>query len=621
MAPMARNRRREYRSLAWIGMLAVVWVMFGAPVAEARLLNLGGSLSINYNSSITSSKTGSVSSRTTVRSLGQQYTLRMYGDFYLLGSYNLDFSLLNQKVNIQSADQENRYRIQDYRASVHLFPKWLPVNITRQTTVRKTDLEISNLSITTKDRIDTLGANMILNFRRIPRTVLNYRQSELQTDTSTGDFITRATSVFSDVSIGATRLSGGFQHTETKVADSGTGGQKSSSLGYNIDANSQLTSALNVTAAGRYTTNRLGEPALTPGVDFFQEKSFNTSVIYRPPLYWWDGSLSYYYSENPFFQDFRSHSVQSSANLRYNPKTDSQFGVRYLLFKVIDSTVQSQSANASLNYRPVFGLSTQLSGATGLTSSQTTTTQDTDSLFQNYRYGINYTRPWQNIQYRASYNISYGVSDTRPTGFSSRDLGNTINLGLDNTNTRIVHVGFNATYSDIQRITESVKTEQNTYLVQLTADSNYFRNLVFMGDNLGLRAQSNYSETTGFGVEGRITTADVSAAYQTPVGLAMNLSYRIEDHPRELFLDRQLIEAQLHYSTVLFWNLHFQTSLKRALEDNRYRDDLNRSEGNLSVNYQIGEFRIAFQANGIETRTRASRFRTVSYLVTVTRSF
>ena len=175
---MARKRRRG----CWLGCFAVVWGLVGVPLAEARLLNLGGSLGVTYNRSTTFSDTQGFRSRTAVHSIGQRYSLGAFGDFYLLGSYTLNFSLVEQLTVLENVNQETRYRIKDYRGSVHLFPKWMPVNLTRQTSKRRTDLKSASVGFTTRDRIDTLGANMVMNFRRIPRTVLNYRQSKLQAD-------------------------------------------------------------------------------------------------------------------------------------------------------------------------------------------------------------------------------------------------------------------------------------------------------------------------------------------------------------------------------------------------------------------------------------------------------
>ena len=605
----------------WLWVMAILWIVAGASQAQARLLNIGGSLSLNYNRSTTFSETDAGSTSTSINSFGQQYNIGVFGDFYRLGNYRADVTWLEQVVNLEDADQKNRFNVTDYRLSMGLFPMWSPLSLSREQIVRKTDLESMGVSRTTKDRVDSMGANWVINTARLPRLVLNYQQSELKSD-SGGKFMTRAASAFTDATMGVTRVTAGYQFSESDTSTS----EPTTSHGINLDTNSQLTLSLTLMAFARYTSTHLPEsgttsPVSAPGVSFFQERSYGASLIYRPPLYWWDGLVSYNYSENPFFSDFKSQSVLGSANLRYNEKTDSAFGARYLNISITDSTINSESADASLNYRPIFGLTTGLGGNAGLTSVQTTGAEDTDSLFQHYQYNINYSRPWQLIQYRANYQIAYGVSDTQPTGASSRDLGNNVSLGLDNTNTEIVHVGLNTSYSNIQRITESVKTEQSSYLVQLSADSSYFKELIMVGDRLGLRAAANYSDTTGFGVEGKTTSGDLAANYNTVIGISLNANYRIEDYPTELRLDRQSISVQAQYVTYLFSNINLLVSLRDYFEDNRYRSDVNLLEENLTLNYLIGKLTLALQYQEVGTQTSGDRYGSRSLMARATRAF
>ncbi len=591
-------------------------VMGGIGESEARLLNIGGSLSVNYNRSMTFSGSDAGATSTSVNSFGQQYNLGISGDAYKLGGYGAHVSWLEQVVNLEDTDQKNRFNVTDYRLTFNLFPQWSPLSLTRQRTVRKTDLELQTLGITTKDRIDSLSANWTMSIRQLPRLIFNYQQSELNT-AAPGTFLTRSASAFTDTVMGVTRIAVGYQFSETDISSS----EPSRSHGLNLDTGSEVTTHLTVTAYGRYTTSRLPENVTVPGVTLFQERSFGTAALYHPRLHWWDGSVSYNYSENPFFNEFRSQAVQGSANVRYDGKTDSSFGARYLHFSVIDSTVDSQSGDASLNYRPIFGLSTGVGGSAGLTSTHETGTGGADSLFQNYRYNINYAKPYQLIQYRASYQLSYGQADTRPSGFNSRDLGSGVSFGIDNTNVRIIHVGLNTTYSNIQRVTESVRTEQSSYLIQPSADSSYFKDLFIRGDALGLRAQGNYSDTTGSGVEGRVISGDLAANYQTPFGLAVSEAYRIEGYPKELLLDRQTLTSLVQYSTYFAYNISMILSLRDVVEDNRYREDVNRAEGSVTLNYQVGLLTLGAQFQEIETRTAGSRYKTRSIMGRATRAF
>ncbi|HUK56411.1 MAG TPA: hypothetical protein VLY20_07120 [Nitrospiria bacterium] len=596
-----------------------------ASTVHARFLNIGGSLNIDYDRSTTFSDTDVGKTTSKMSSLNQQYGLDFFGDAYRLGSYRFDFSWLDQNIRLDQPDQKNRFNVTEYRLAMNLLPLWSPLDLNAQRVERRSDLDIGGSGLTTKDHIDSLGANWVMNLRQIPRLTFNFQQSDLKSDAG-DEFLTRTFTALTDTTLGATHLSGGYQFSE---ADTNTS-SPSTSHGLDLDTNTQLTTSLTLTAYGHYAQRHIPENVTaiplvpggpTPGVAFFQERSYGAAMIYRPPLYWWDGMASYNYTETPYFNDFKSQAVQGVANLRYNEKTDSNFDGRYLHISVTDSTINSESADATLNYRPIFGLTTGLAGSAGLTSTGATGAEDTNNLFQQYQYNMTYTRPWQLLQYRTSYQITYGLSNTQPTGVDSRDLGNNISLGVDNTNTQIIHVGFNTTYSNIQRTTESVRNNQTTYLLQLLADSSYFRNLILNGDNLLLRGTANYSDSTGFGIAGKVTSADAQANYSTAIGLLVNTTYRIEKYPAVLLLDRQIVTGQVQYTTYLIFNTNLLVSVKDMEEDNRFLADVNVLEENLTLNYQIGKLMMGVQYQEIETRTAGNRYGTRSIMGRASRSF
>lgn len=609
----------------WLWLLAVLWLVVEGSESQARLLNIGGSLNISYNKSTTFSDTDAGNTNSTIRSLNQQYGVYVFGDAYRLGGYRADVSWLDQSSTLDQTNQKNRFTVTDYRLMFNLFPVWSPLNLSAQHMNRKSDLSLSGASLTTQDRIDSLGANWVVNLRKIPRLVLNYQQTKLDADSGL-KYLTRSFTALADSTLGRTHWTAGYQFSE---ADTNTS-SPSTSNGYNLDTNTQLSSGLTLTAYGRYAQRHVPESVAaiplvpggpTAGVSFFQERSFGTSLIYRPPLNWWDGMASYDYIETPYFNDFKTHSVLGVANLRYNEKMDSTFDGRYLHISVTDSTINSESADATLNYRPIFGLTTTLAGTAGLTDTNATGSPSTNNLFQQYRFNISYTRPWQLIQYRTSYQVTYGLSNTSPVGVDSRDLSNYITLGADNTNTEILHYGFNTIYSNIQRSTNSQLTNQNTYLLQVYADSSYYRNWLLPGDNLFLRAAGNYSDTTGFGIAGKVTSGDLNANYTTLIGILVNANYRIEKYPSELKLDRQIFSGQVQYTTYLITNLNLLATVKDTEEDNRYRPDVNVFEGDINLNYQIGLLILGLQFQEIETRSSGDRYGTRAILARATRTF
>jgi hypothetical protein len=571
-------------------------VCLGSPLsAHARALNLGGSLQVSY--SLT--RTETESSETENRTFGQRYSLNASGDLLRFGGYRVDISWFNDDTTTKteiagflSTEQDREITILDYRLSFDLFPTRSPLSLTAEQINRKNEV-----GITTEERLNIFGANWILNLRQLPRVVLNYQRSSLDSQTEgagTGDFTTQAATIQTDGSIQNTRISAGYQFSETDLEVGGT----FRSQGLNLNVNSQLTTSLMMIATARYTTTRTPARVTVPGVNLFQERGGGLAVIYRPPLYWWDGSVSYNYSESPFLEDLRSHVLQGNLNLRPTPRVDANTSLRFMRFTLSDSVVTSEATNASVNYRPLFGLSTGLGAGVALTSTSNAT--DTDTLSQNYRYNINYFRPWRFLQYHAGYNLTYGLSDTRPDGPESEDLSNSVNVGVDNTNTRVVHVGSNAVFTHIQRTADSEDSDQTAYNLNLNADSSYFRNLIRRGDSLTLKAGASYSNSTGIGIEGPITRFNSSAAYVW-FGLSADIGYGIENYPDEVFLDRQRIFGTVQWLIYVIRDLRVTLGAKNTFEDNRFRDDVNRFEGNVQTTYQLGVMTLSLQYQRLVT--------------------
>lgn len=579
----------------WSVALALA-VFIGSPlVAQARALNLGGSLQLTYSTTMTDSE----SSENKITTFGQRYSLGAFGDLLRIGSYRADVSWFDERLETRSefgtttTEQERRLNILDYRLSMNLFPTQSPLSLTAQQINRKNEV-----GITTEETVKVFGASWVVHLRRLPRFVLSYQRSGLEAETegtAGREFETQAATVQAEQTIGSTRIMAGYQVQETEVEETGS----SRSQGLNLNVNSQLTTSLLLAGAARYTTTRTPANVVAPGVNIFQERSAGLTAIYRPPRFWWDGNLGYNYSESPFFEDFKSHRVQGNLNARPTDRIDTNTNLRYMRFTISDRLVNTEGADASVNWRPLFGLSTGAGASASLTSISDDI--ETDTLTQNYRYNINQVQRWRFLQYQTAYNVSYGLSSTSPEGADSTDLANSISLGLDNANIEVVHVGMNASLTNIQRTTDSDKSDQTTYNVGLNADSSYFRSLILRGDSLTLRAASNYSDTRGIGIEGRILTFETTADYVWRLILA-NTGYRIEDYPDAILLDRQRFFGQVQWVMFPLRNLSLNAGVKDTFEDNRFRNDLNRFEGNAQVTYQLGALTLSLQYQRIVTR-------------------
>lgn len=539
---------------------------------QARLLQLGGSIELGYGQSRTKGETFDSSTST----FDQRYNLGATGDVGRLGNYRADATWFDERLSPDNTE-DTRFIIKDYRVGVNLLPTISPLSLQAERIDRSTET-----TETSDETITIYSANWLLDLRSLPRLNFNAQRSVL--DTGSGpELETNTAGVQADGTIQDTRLAAAYQYSHS---DFGPGGTRTHGL--NLNVSTQLTANLLFNGDARYSSSRTPATVISPGINVFQERSIGLSLSYRPPLYWWDASTAYNYTENPFFEDFKSHVLQGNANLRPSDRIDSAANARLLRFSVESSEVQALSGDLAANYRPTFGINTGAGVAAGRTDTESSS-GDTDTFFHNYRGNIAYYRSLERFQYRAGYNVGLGFSDTDP-GVKSTDLANTVSVGADNTNTEIIHVGMDATYSNVQRKTGDEETEQNTVLVVATAESSYFRSLLLRGDQLTLRSSVSASQSSGFGIAGRTVLFDALANYNIRQGLFAAAGYAYDDYPTEVRLDRQTYFVQGGYTAYVLQYMSLTLSGKQTWEDNRYQTDVARSELNAGAVYQLGLF-------------------------------
>lgn len=547
-------------------------------LAQAALLRLSGQLEVGYGESRT--RTDNFDSRT--KTLDQRYTLGASGQLGKLGGYQLEASWFDQRLTPEDQDV-TRFVIQSYRAGVNLFPTVAPLSLRAERIDRSTETGLK-----TDEQITTYSGNLVLDVGRLPRLNFNFQRSRLEPETG-NDLKTTTAGVHADGSIQKTRVGVAYQFSDS---DLGPGGSRSQAV--NLNVNTELTSNLNFSGDARYSSTQTPSSVIAPGVSIFQERSVNLALSYRPTLHWWDGTTSYGYTENPFFEDFKSHVLQGGANFRPTDQTNASSSLRFTRFTLTSSSVESVIGDLSGQYRPIFGLTTGVGASGGLTNTETAGA-DLDSTFQNYRGDISYFSRWRDLQHRTAYNLTYGISDLEP-GPRSTDIANGVAVGLSNTNTDLVSVGFDGNYSSVQRETDGIKSEQNMYFLQLHAGTDYFRNLMLRGDRLSLRARSSYNHTSGFGIIGRVIVFESIADYVAWTGLIVTANYVYEDYPNDVRLDRQTISGQLAYTTFLMRYVSLSLNLRESLEDNRYQEDVIRTEGTSALIFSLGQLSISANA-------------------------
>jgi hypothetical protein len=555
-------------------LLSTTWV-------HARLLNPSASVTLTY----TLATTDAENSETEINTFGQRYRVGLSSSLRTIGTLQGDASWFDERFEsrtvTQSAvsDQERRLNVLDFHFAADLLPAKFPLALTANRVRRKNEFS----GLTTEETIDTLGIHWIGNYARLPRLTASYNLADLDTETVGGskDFTSQALTINADGSIKNTRITAGYQVSQNKVEDSGT----SRSQGLNLGANSQLTTNLQVLGLARYSSSRTPPSVVSGGIGLFQERSVLLSAIYRPYLYWWDGSTSYSYSESPFLSEFKSHVIVGNVNVRPRERLDVQAGTRILRFTTGESEALSESLSTSLNYHPFFGLRTGL--GVGVTHAAISNSSDTNTFIQTYNYNISYFRPWRFLRFSTGYRLGYGQSSTSD-GPDTSDLSNDLSITVGNTNRRIVGISLSTSFNHVIRETDSQKSDQTSYNVNLDAESSYFRNLILQRDALTLRAHATYTYSSGIGIEGPIQLFSATADYLWKL-LSVLAGYNLENYPDEVFLDRQQFIGELNWSFFRIRNLAFQMGLRDSFEDNRFRDDVNRFEQNAQARYRLGK--------------------------------
>jgi hypothetical protein len=180
-----------------------------------------------------------------------------------------------------------------------------------------------------------------------------------------------------------------------------------------------------------------------------------------------------------------------------------------------------------------------------------------------------------------------------------------------------------ATYSNVQRKTDSEETEQNTVLVVATAESSYFRSLLLRGDQLTLRSTASASQSSGFGIAGRTILFDALANYNIWQGFFAAAGYAYDDYPTEVRLDRQTYFVQSGYTAYLLQYLNVTLNAKQTWEDNRYQTDVSRTDLNGGAVYQLGLFTLRgdYQLQITDLEDDIGRVTSQLWFVRATRTF
>lgn len=563
-------------------------------MAEARMLNLGGSADLSYGISRTD-QSGHIEETSFFQ---QRYNLHNFGDIIdpRIGTFMLSGTFLSQDSSSNGRFADQNFKFDDYSLALNLFPYISPFSFYAQRVTRANQLDT-----VVKDRVTTYGANWSLSVPRLPRLSLSFNQSELKGNDRDRlpDTISRFVNAESSGRIGQTTLIGRYQFNNFDVARPAGGVDSITGQAVNLTTESRLAPALQLSTFARYADTG-GVSA--PGNSFSQERGIGASLFYTPSVHW-DTHARMEYSEMPDNVDFKRFMASWSGSLRPTETLDMVVSARYFKFNVADTVTSSPFGDFNLNYRPFFGLSTGFGTSIGETKTEGAGNA-TSSFYQRYRSYINYTRSVEILRYTASYAISYGTADTRrgdggavnpdfPTSDKLTDLMNTITLGVENTQIRIIHVAMGYTFNDINRASPTVQPEddQQSHTFTLNAGTSYFRGIVFADDSLLIQSSSSLTRINGFGPEGNTFVFDLRGSYFFLGGGLLSAGLTHQDYPTGFYLDSLIYFEEIQW-TFYFGNTRLTFGGRDGHQDSHQNDTLKRHtlEATAALGYQIGKF-------------------------------
>ena len=553
------------------------------------MLNLGGSADLSYGLTRTE-QSGRIDETTFFQ---QRYNIHNFGEIIdpRLGTFYLSGTFLTQDSTTQGNFEDQDFKFQDYSLALNLFPYISPFSFYAQRMTRANELDT-----VVKDRVTTYGANWSLSVPRLPRLSLSYNQSELRGNDRDRlpDTLSRFFNAESSGRLGETTLIGRYQFNETDVARGEGEVESTQGQAVNLTTESRLTPALQVSTFSRYA-NAGGVNA--PGNTFSQERGIGASLFYTPSVFW-DTHARMEYSEMPDHLDFKRFMTAWSGSIRPTNQLDMVVSARYFQFDVADTVTSSPFADFNLNYRPFFGLSTGFGSSVGQTRTEGGGAE-TRSFYQRYRSYVNYTRSVEILRYSASYALSYGTADTdrgnlgAPGSDRLADLMNTITLGVENTQIRIIHIALGYTFNDINRQSRTVQPEedQRSHTFQMNVDSSFFRGIFFEDDSLLLQSSASLTRIQGFGPDGNTFVFDMRGNYYFWNGALLAAGVTHQDYPSGFYLDSVLYYEEVQW-TLYLGNTHLTLGARDGHQQSRQNDTLKRHtmEATAALGYQIGKF-------------------------------
>jgi hypothetical protein len=122
----------------------------------------------------------------------------------------------------------------------------------------------------------------------------------------------------------------------------------------------------------------------------------------------------------------------------------------------------------------------------------------------------------------------------------------------------------------------------------LIANSRYFRNLLFRGDNLFLEFLNNFTVRRGGIPKEHTLVTNLQGTYYLPRGLTLKSGFNHLDLSGTPGQVSETVFSEVQWNTVIFRSLSVVSSVRRTWQFNEFAEDVETLSGNATLGYQIG---------------------------------
>jgi hypothetical protein len=294
-----------------------------------------------------------------------------------------------------------------------------------------------------------------------------------------------------------------------------------------------------------------------------------------------------------------------------------------LRFEIDDVEINSLFTNLHGSWRPLFGLNISPSLSGGLTD--TRGASQSDVKFERINVVVSYLRSlWDFIRWNSAVTSGLGINWTEGGGASTRTWDFPLNFSTtwDNLDYRYVYVALTYNYYFIRAGgTGEITDKTQDHHVQFTANSRYFRNLLFRGDNLFLEYLQSFTVRKGGLVKEHTFLTNLQATYYLPRGVTVKSGFNHLDISGTPGQVSDSVFSELQWNTVVLRSLSVVSSVRQTWQFNEYAEDVETLSGNATLGYQIGLVSLSAQYTVYLNETDTSDILTQTVYLRAVRPF